>query len=262
MAATSSTPPPPTTTATDSFTVTTTDTDDASAEATVDVTITAVNDTPTAQTCTGIAAESGKPIVINVAPCGVDIDGDVLSVLVGSATATNGSAAKSGAQAVTYTAAAGYVGADTVSLTLTDGKGGTVAVSVAVNVTAPVNPYAGSTGIDGQVVRIYSAMLGRLPDAGGFGYWAGQRESGMTLARMIEMFADSVEFRTTFGNRIIEDTDEEWVDFVYGELMNRTPDAGGRVFWLDMLSSGRITRSSMVVVFAESAEYQRLTETS
>ncbi len=213
-------------------------------------------------TCASVTGETGKPIVIRAASCGADIDGDVLSVLAGSATATKGSASKTAAQAVTYIATAGYIGPDTVSLTLTDGKGGTVAVSVAVNVTAVVNPYAGSTGINGQVVRIYSAMLGRLPDAGGFAYWAGQRESGMTLARMIEMFADSVEFRTTFGNRIIEDTDEEWVDFVYGELMNRTPDAGGRVFWLDMLSNGRITRSSMVVVFAESAEYQRLTKTS
>jgi hypothetical protein len=246
----------------DSLTVSTTDSDNATTEATVTIDVAPVNDEPTALACPGVTVESGTSITIDVSACGRDVDGDRLVIAAASTAAATGSVVQSGSREVTYTAKDGFEGSDAITSTLIDGKGGAVKITIAVTVEVPVNPYVGAAGLDGEVVRIYSAMLGRLPDAGGFAYWTELRANGLSLEQMIELFANSPEFTSLFGDRMAGDTDGDWVDFVYREIMNRNPDAPGRAYWLDLLGRGLISRSGMIVWFAESPEYQAITQTT
>lgn len=245
----------------DTFTVTTHDSERKLGKADVTVTVGSVNDLPLIDN-NSASTDAGEAVSVPMSFS--DVEDDSLTIEIGEGPRYGTAVADNGN--VVYTPAEGFSGEDSFTVTTTDSAGATATATVTITVTAPVvvevNPYIGADAVDGQVVRIYSAMLGRTPDAGGFAFWVEARNSGMSLARMIEMFADSPEFKATFGNRMTEDTNEEWVDFVYSEIMGRTPDAGGRAFWLNMLETGEATRSWMVVAFAESPEFQALTQTS
>lgn len=245
----------------DTFTVTTHDSERKLGKADVTVTVGSVNDLPVISD-ESAATDEGE--AVSVPMTFSDVEDDSLTIEIGEGPSDGTAVVEDGS--VVYTPADDFSGEDSFTVTTTDSDGATATATVTVTVTADevvvVNPYIGADAIDGQVVRIYSAMLGRTPDAGGFAFWVDARNSGMSLARMIEMFADSPEFKATFGDRMTEDTNEEWVDFVYGEIMGRTPDAGGRAFWINMLETGQATRSWMVVAFAESPEFQALTQTS
>ena len=250
----------------DSFEVEVSDGDKTST-ATVDVTIAPAQDAPVAQACGPYEVEAGGSVSIAASSCATDIDGDALGVVADSASADSGTVAETG-DAVTFTAD-DAAGTATVTFTVTDGAGGEVEVAADVTITKedpppppPVSPFVGADGLEGQVVRTYSAMLGRMPDMDGFQWWVDQRADGMSFEEMVAKFADSPEFRSIFGNRIVEDTNEEWVEFVYVEIMDRNPEPTGQAFWIEALESGLFTRVDMVIWFAESPEYKAITETN
>lgn len=103
---------------------------------------------------------------------------------------------------------------------------------------------------EGRVLRLYRAMLGRDPDAGGLAFWVGQSADGMSLAEMAEAFTFQSEYTTLYGE---SPTDEELVDAVYRNVLGRSGDAGGVAFWLDRLATG-LTVPELFVSFAESPE--------
>ncbi|MDO9364618.1 MAG: tandem-95 repeat protein, partial [Sphingopyxis sp.] len=117
---------------TDSFTYTVTDgalTDTG----TVTMTVTAVNDAPTAAADTASTAED-TPVVIDVLANDSDADGDPLTVT--AASAANGVVTIDPVTgALTYTPNANFSGSDTINYTLSDGAGGTSAGTVAVTVS-------------------------------------------------------------------------------------------------------------------------------
>ncbi len=247
-----------------------------SATATVDVTINAVNDDPVAVACGPYEVEAGASIDIAALSCSTDVDGDALSIAADSVSASAGSVTDDGTT-ITFTAP-NEAGAHTVTFSVTDGEGD-AEVTVDVTVTAPpveepeeeepeeeetepASPFVGASGLEGQVVRTYSAMLGRTPDLAGFQWWVDQRADGMSFEEMVARFADSPEFRSIFGNRIVEDSNEEWVEFVYVEIMDRNPEPTGEAFWIEALETGFFTRVDMVIWFAESTEYKAITETN
>ena len=109
---------------------------------------------------------------------------------------------------------------------------------------------------EGDVERLYRAVFGRSPDASGFDYWVAERIEGMSLERVADFFIDSPEYRERFG-----DADAAgFVDQLYRNVLGRTPDDGGRSFWLDRLADGT-ERRRIVVLFSESPEFVDLTGT-
>ena len=105
--------------------------------ATVTYTITPVNDAPVAGT--PAAQTTDEDVALNnidVLSSASDVDGDTLNVLAGSANALNGIVTINGNGSLNYTPNADYFGPDTISYTVDDGNGGTVAGSVAVSVTS------------------------------------------------------------------------------------------------------------------------------
>jgi large repetitive protein len=120
---------------TDSFTYVVSDGNGGTSTATVNVTITPVNDAPVAVNDTVTTAED-TPITINVKGNDTDVDGDTLTVQ--SVTqGTKGSVSIVSGQ-VLYTPNANYNGTDSFTYTISDGNGGTSTATVNVTV-APVN---------------------------------------------------------------------------------------------------------------------------
>ncbi len=103
-----------------------------------------------------------------------------------------------------------------------------------------------------DVLRLYWAFFDRQPDAAGADYWVWNYNTcDWGSNRIAQFFSVSPEFVATYGSP----TDEEFVDLIYANVFNRTPDAVGRTFWLDRLAGGQ-TRGSVVADLSFSPEFR------
>ncbi len=102
-----------------------------------------------------------------------------------------------------------------------------------------------------QVARLYSAYFDRAPDDGGWAYWNRRAVDGMTLWRTSDFFADSPEFKQTYGSAL---SNADFLDLVYQNVLDRSPDSGGLQYWLQRMATGT-TRGQVMVYFSESPEY-------
>lgn len=98
--------------------------------------------------------------------------------------------------------------------------------------------------------RLYLAFFQRYPDAGGLDHWIETRSEGHRLEDIAEWFAESDEFIARYGDAEFSD----FLDLLYADVLDRTPDEEGKQYWLDELAGGRVTRGTIVVYFTESAE--------
>jgi CshA-type fibril repeat protein len=148
-------------TRTESFTYTVRDANGGTDTATATITITGVNDAPVAVNDTATTPED-TPVTITVLANDSDVDGDTLSVA--SASAANGTVVRNANGTLTYTPNADFNGTDTISYTISDGKGGTSNATVAVTVTpvedAPVNNVPGSQTVAEDNPLVFSAANG------------------------------------------------------------------------------------------------------
>ena len=130
----------------DSFTYTITDNDGLSDTATVDVTVTPVNDAPVAGDDVA-STQLDTATTLNVLANDVDVDGDLLSVT--QATGDMGGAVVINPDGTLgYTPAAGFVGTETITYTVSDGAltdTATVTVTVTDVPTAPT-PFFSDAG--------------------------------------------------------------------------------------------------------------------
>ncbi len=110
---------------------------------------------------------------------------------------------------------------------------------------------------EGDVERLYQAVFGRPPDPVGFDFWVIKRIEGMSLERVADFFIESPEYRERFG----EPGAAGFVGQLYRNVLERSPDNGGRMFWLDQMADG-MERRRVVVLFSESPEFIELTETT
>lgn len=100
-----------------------------------------------------------------------------------------------------------------------------------------------------QIARLYGAYFERQPDVEGWAYWNREFTNGSPLANISYSFAQSSEF-----NRSAALNDEEFVAFVYENVLDREPDAEGFAYWLDQLA-GDTDRGELVLYFSEGVEY-------
>lgn len=130
----------------------------------------------------------------------------------------------------------------------------------------PVRPaYApplplGQSGVDGEVTRMYLALLDRRPDEAGLDYWVERRQEGMAIHEVAALFHDSPEFAQRFGYLLDAET-STWVDLLYERILGRPADADGKAYWIDQVDSGRATREQLIVHFSQSEEFQIATGT-
>jgi VCBS repeat-containing protein len=151
----------------DSFTYTINDDQGGAATATVTVTVSSVNDAPTALDDAATTAED-TAATIAVLANDTDADGDSLSV-ASVGTPGHGTASVNGDGTVTYAPAANYNGADSFTYTIGDGQGGTAMATVSVTVgsvnDAPSALDDAATTAEDTAATI--AVLGNDTDADG-----------------------------------------------------------------------------------------------
>ena len=82
-------------------------------------------------------------------------------------------------------------------------------------------------------------------------------EGGASLVQTAGGFTGSQEFQTKYGP--LDDTD--FVTLLYHNVLDRDPDPDGLAGWLNLLETGT-SRTSVVVGFSESPEYQNDTAAS
>ncbi|MDT8878363.1 DUF4214 domain-containing protein [Halomonas saccharevitans] len=108
-------------------------------------------------------------------------------------------------------------------------------------------------GSAGQAYRLYKATFDRLPDEEGLGYWIHQMDNGMTLTEVAGSFAGSGEYVERYGADVSND---EFLDALYLNVLDRTPDQGGFEFWTVQMDEAGSTRSQVLASFSESSENQ------
>lgn len=109
-----------------------------------------------------------------------------------------------------------------------------------------------------RIHRLYRAVMGRSPDAGGLDFWVARSRQGETLTRIAEQFLGSPEWHDRYGSDV---TDAELVTLLYRNILDREPDASGRDHWLAELAGG-VPPARVLVSFSESVENRMRTGTA
>lgn len=108
------------------------------------------------------------------------------------------------------------------------------------------------------VYSLYEGLLDRVPDQGGFEFWADQGlDTATAKANMIESFMASPEFQSKWST----EGHEAMVDAAYAYVLDRVPDDEGEAYWLQALDQGRVSEREFLHQFIESAESISLTDT-
>jgi len=108
---------------------------------------------------------------------------------------------------------------------------------------------------DRSVDRLYLAYFERVPDSAGQAFWSSRLDDGMSLPAISEQFARSPEFVTLYGGV----SDDAFVELVYQNVLDRSPDAGGLSHWTNQLATGVLTRGEVMLGFSDSAEFKTTT---
>ncbi|EPG1638984.1 DUF4214 domain-containing protein [Pseudomonas aeruginosa] len=85
-----------------------------------------------------------------------------------------------------------------------------------------------------DLAELYTTFFDRAPDAGGLAYWVAQVEGGqITLAQVAENWLnEQPEGMSKFPSG---QTDAQFIEAMYNNLLGRAPDTGGSQYWLDQL---------------------------
>ncbi|WP_439141831.1 DUF4214 domain-containing protein [Pseudooctadecabacter sp.] len=102
----------------------------------------------------------------------------------------------------------------------------------------------------GRLYRLYEGIFGREPDVGGFLGWMDNFANGMTFVEVAGRFMAGPEFQNLYSDT----TNEDFVELLYLNVLQRAPDEGGLAGWLNNLDNG-MPRETVVERFIESREF-------
>ena len=103
-----------------------------------------------------------------------------------------------------------------------------------------------------SVARLYYAALERSPDANGLVGWKNAIDNGMSLSTAADGFAASAEFQQKYGTL----TNQQFVEQLYHNVLDRDGDAAGVSGWTNYLNSGAGDRGDVLLGFSNSFEHQ------
>jgi hypothetical protein len=119
---------------------------------------------------------------------------------------------------------------------------------------------------DAWVESLYGSVLNRASDAGGKKYWVDQINAGKSREEVLNDFLYTVKSHniqvdpTTAQNLRSGADSDAWVESLYGSVLNRASDAGGKKYWLDRLNAGE-SRDKVLDSFLYAAEPANIQET-
>ena len=83
-----------------------------------------------------------------------------------------------------------------------------------------------------EVVRAYTELLDRQPEAGGAAFWTDYLQHNPVIILRSNLIASDEYFEASGSNNA-------WLSDIYLEILNRPIDGGGAAYWADQLASGR-----------------------
>jgi len=108
-----------------------------------------------------------------------------------------------------------------------------------------------------SIARLYQAAFDREPDTGGLNFWIDEWEENQTsIGSIANSFYISEEFMLTYGGL----SNDEYVNLLYQNVLNRAPDVGGFDFWTNNLDQNIETKAEVMVQFSDSLENKVNTE--
>jgi uncharacterized protein DUF4214/subtilase family protein len=108
------------------------------------------------------------------------------------------------------------------------------------------------------IAQAYLGILTRDADYGGFRGWLGALLAGISREQIVQAFLDSGEFQANFGSNL---TNEQFVERMYLNILQRPSDPSGFSFWVGQLNGGQTTRARLPLGFLDSGEFQSLNTT-
>jgi hypothetical protein len=104
----------------------------------------------------------------------------------------------------------------------------------------------------GSVYMLYQATFNRTPDAAGLGYWMAQVDQGANIITTVAAsFVQSPEFVAKYGSN---PSNVSYVDNLYQNVLHRSGDSGGIVYWNGQLNTGAASKAFVLEQFATLAE--------
>lgn len=147
-----------------------------------------------------------------------------------------------------------FAGGASSGLALTTGSSTSAAAAVDEPVTfQQLASLDELTDSHARIFRLYWAYFDRIPDPAGALFWIDRHEQCWDLPRIAAFFTESPEFSTSYGPI----TDGQFVDLVYRNVLDRSPDDAGRAYWLGRLEDGSIGRTRLMLDFSWSDEFVR-----
>lgn len=106
--------------------------------------------------------------------------------------------------------------------------------------------------ITSLIRRFYQFYLGRNFDVDGLEYWCQCYYDGMSMRQISEGFVFSKEYLA------MNQDDQEFVRTLYWTYLDRAAEQAGLEYWVDMLSSGKVDRATILDGFIESQEFKAM----
>jgi V8-like Glu-specific endopeptidase len=116
-------------------------------------------------------------------------------------------------------------------------------------ITPPSKPTTTPiVGDMGEITRLYVATFNRAPDRIGLEYWV---STDMSIEKIAMSFFDQSETQELYPS---DNKDALFIKSIYSNLFNREPDIEGWIYWIDAISSGRISRSLFILAVINGAK--------
>jgi len=99
-----------------------------------------------------------------------------------------------------------------------------------------------------NVTRLYIATFDRTPDIAGLNYWVGS--SNLSLESIAQSFFDQEETKAKYPEGT---TSTDFIDAIYTNLFQRSPDSAGSDYWVGELDSGSVSNSVFILAVVNGA---------
>ncbi|MBI3229249.1 MAG: DUF4214 domain-containing protein, partial [Burkholderiales bacterium] len=104
------------------------------------------------------------------------------------------------------------------------------------------------------VAGLYTAILGRQADLGGFDYWAGLQSAQTDLGAIALGMMSTLEGQNKGYSLNGQSTHD--VEQLYKAIFNRASDAGGSAYWSHQLDSGTLSLVGVANAFIAAPEME------
>ena len=127
---------------------------------------------------------------------------------------------------------------------------------------ALLSTLGGSGGNQAFVDSLYTDVLHRAPDTAGESFWVSTLQAGASRSSVQSAFQNSSEAGDAGGVVQAGSTNagsgvQSYVDSLYETILDRSADASGEAFWINVLQAG-ISRSTVRNAFLTSPEHQQM----